>query len=170
MELPDIVGQLRLPTRTNKNGNDMMKKISALAFTAALLTSFYASAQETPVGVWKTIDDQSGKPKSLVRITEEKGELRGRIEKLFREAGEDQNPKCDKCEGILKDHPILGMTILVGMKRDGDEYSGGQILDPANGKMYRSKMSLTDNGRKLKVRGYIGVPLLGRSQIWVRVE
>ncbi len=141
--------------------------VAVLFFSAASS----ASAQATsPVGLWKNIDDESGKPKALIRITESNGELSGKIEKLFREPNEDQNPKCDKCEGALKNQPILGMTILNGMKRDGDEYDGGSILDPNNGKVYKSRLELKDSGKKLKVRGYIGIPLLGRSQTWIREE
>jgi uncharacterized protein (DUF2147 family) len=144
-----------------------MKKI--LLAVAALAAST-VWAQETAVGVWKTIDDETGNPKSLVRISESNGELRGRIERLFRDADEEQNPKCEKCDGMLKNQPIVGMTIITGMKKDGDEYSGGQILDPASGKVYKSRMSLSDGGRKLDVRGYIGVPMFGRTQTWLRVE
>lgn len=147
----------------------MMRRLAITA--AALVISSVAYAQEaSPVGVWKTIDDQTGKPKSLVRISEANGEYRGKVEKLFREPGEEQNPKCDKCEGALKDQPIIGMTIIIGMKKDGDEYNGGKILDPGNGKVYKSKMSLDDGGKKLNVRGYIGVPMLGRTQTWLRAE
>ncbi|HJV84819.1 MAG TPA: DUF2147 domain-containing protein [Noviherbaspirillum sp.] len=149
----------------------MIRRLVTFSLAAATLAASGAWAQEaSAVGVWKTIDDETGKPKSLVRISENNGELRGKIEKLFRDASEDQNPKCDKCEGALKDQPILGMTIITGMKKDGSEYNGGQILDPANGKVYRSKMSVTDGGKKLDVRGYIGVPLLGRTQTWLRAE
>lgn len=143
--------------------------LAAASLCALGLPSAYAQ-QASPVGVWKTIDDHSGKPTSLIRISQSKGEYRGRIEKLFREPGEDPNPKCDACEGSLKGQPIVGMTILIGMKQDGDEFNGGQILDPANGKIYKSKMSLKDGGSKLDVRGYIGVPMLGRTQTWERVE
>jgi uncharacterized protein (DUF2147 family) len=108
----------------------------------------------------------------LVRITENNGELQGRIEKLFRAPEQDQNPKCRKCEGANKDQPLIGMTILWGLKKsgDGDEYGGGEILDPANGKLYRSKLHLADGGAKLQVRGYLGMPMFGRSQTWVRQE
>ena len=148
-----------------------MKRLITLTFATAAFVATGAMAQDaTPVGLWKNIDDATGKPKALIRISESNGELRGRIEKLFREAGEVQNPKCDKCEGALKDQPIIGMTILTGMKKDGNEYNGGQILDPSNGKVYKSKMSLNDDGKKLDVRGYIGVPMLGRTQTWVREE
>lgn len=149
----------------------MIRRLLTLAVTATAFAAAGAWAQETsPIGVWKTIDDATGKPKSLIRISESNGELRGKIEKLFRDAGEEANPKCDKCEGTLKDQPIIGMTILTGMKKDGEEYKGGQILDPANGKVYKSKMALSEGGKKLDVRGYIGVPMLGRTQTWVRAE
>jgi uncharacterized protein (DUF2147 family) len=146
--------------------------IIALAATAfSAFTPFSACAQNaSPVGVWKTIDDESGKPKSLVRITESNGEFRGKVEKLFREPGEEPNPVCSKCEGERKDQPIVGMTILTGMKADGDQYNGGRILDPSNGKIYKSRMSLGNEGKTLDVRGYIGVPLLGRTQTWLREE
>lgn len=149
----------------------MIKKI---ALAVALATSFVsvASAADSmsPVGLWKTIDDKTGKPKSLVRIADVGGELRGTVEKLFREPSEDPNPKCDKCTDERKDKPVIGMTIITGMKADGDHFVGGQILDPNNGKIYKSKMEIEDKGKKLKVRGYIGVPMLGRSQVWVREE
>jgi uncharacterized protein (DUF2147 family) len=124
----------------------------------------------SPAGVWKTIDDETGKPKSLVRITEENGVLSGKVEKLFRPADQDQNPKCTACEGARKDQPIIGMTILSGLKKDGNEYTGGEILDPAKGKTYKSKLTLKDNGSKLDVRGYIGAPMFGRTQTWVREQ
>lgn len=150
-------------------------KRSSLILAALALTTAAASAQQpSAVGLWKNIDDESGKPKALIRITENNGELSGKIEKLFPQPGDKPEPKCDKCEGALKNQPILGMTILTGMKRDrdgdGDEYEGGKILDPGNGKVYDSKLTLVDSGKKLKVRGYIGIPLLGRSQTWLREE
>jgi uncharacterized protein (DUF2147 family) len=149
----------------------MTRQQFIIAFAAGAFASFGTWAQDaSPVGLWKTIDDHSGKPKSLIRITESNGELRGKIEKLFRDPGEDQNPKCDKCEDARKDQPIIGMTILTGMKPDGGSYDGGWILDPANGKIYKSKMSLANDGKALDVRGYIGVPLFGRTQTWLREE
>ena len=148
-----------------------MKKLLIAGIAATVLASSGAWAQEaSPVGLWKNIDDETGKPKALIRIGESNGELKGKIEKLFRAAGEEQNPKCDQCEGVRKNQPIVGMTILWGMKQDGAAYSGGQILDPANGKIYKSKMSFADSSKKLNVRGYIGMPMLGRTQTWLREE
>jgi uncharacterized protein (DUF2147 family) len=147
-----------------------MKAIGLILGACTLLSAQFAFAQASPVGLWKTIDDETGKPKSLVRITEQNGVYQGKVEKLFREADQDQNPKCDKCDGANKDQPIIGMTILFNLKKDGDDYSGGQILDPAKGKLYKSKLSLIENNKKLNVRGYIGFSLLGRTQTWVREE
>ncbi|QNB05677.1 DUF2147 domain-containing protein [Herbaspirillum frisingense] len=137
---------------------------------AGLLASTAAWADGSPLGLWKSIDDTTGRPKALIRITENNGELSGRIEKLFRAPEEDQNPVCQKCEGELKDQPVIGMTILSGLKKDGDEYNGGQIIDPANGKVYKSKLSVVDDGQKLNVRGYVGMPMLGRTQTWLREQ
>ncbi|HEY1148583.1 MAG TPA: DUF2147 domain-containing protein [Pseudoduganella sp.] len=136
----------------------------------AAMAALPAFAQDTPVGLWKNIDDVSGKPKALIRITETNGVLEGKIEKLFRAADEEQNPVCDKCSDARKNQPIVGMTMLTGLKKDGAEYTGGEILDPNNGKVYRSKLKVADGGKKLEVRGYIGMPLLGRSQTWVREQ
>jgi uncharacterized protein (DUF2147 family) len=149
-----------------------MKRALPFAFAlAALLTLPAAWADDaSPVGLWKNIDDVSGKPKALIRISDNKGALEGRIEKLYRPADQDQNPKCDRCEGVNKDQPIIGMVFMSGLTKSGDEYTGGQILDPDNGKVYKSKLTLVDGGKKLNVRGYIGVPMLGRSQVWVREQ
>ncbi|AMO93682.1 hypothetical protein CFter6_0964 [Collimonas fungivorans] len=143
---------------------------TAIASTALLAFGAFAQDTSSAVGLWKNIDDHTGKPKALIRISEANGELHGKIEKLLRDPSQDQNPKCVKCQGELKDQPILGMTIINGMKKDGNEYNGGTILDPDNGKVYKSKMALIDDGKKLNVRGYIGVPMLGRTQTWVREE
>ncbi len=148
-----------------------MRKLLHTALIAAVLAAPAAWAQNnSPIGMWKTIDDASGKPKSLVRITESNGVVSGKIEKLFREPTEDQNPVCDKCEGELKGKPVLGMTILNGLQKDGDSYSGGTVLDPHNGKTYKAKLTLKDEGKKLEMRGYIGAPLFGRTQTWIREQ
>lgn len=149
-------------------------KIGCIALVlASFIINFSVHAQEvstSPVGLWKNIDDVTGKSKALIRITESNGVLSGKIEKLFLDAAEDQHPKCIKCEGAKRDQPVLGMVILTGLKKDGDEFNGGTILDPGNGKIYKSKLVLEDGAKKLNVRGYIGFPWIGRSQIWVREQ
>lgn len=141
-----------------------------LALATTLLAPLAWADDATPAGLWKNIDDATGKPRALIRIAESNGALQGRIEKVFPGPGENQNPRCDKCEGANKGAPVVGLVILSGLKKDGEDYAGGQILDPDNGKTYASKVRLTDGGKKLSVRGYIGVPLLGRSQTWLREE
>jgi uncharacterized protein (DUF2147 family) len=146
----------------------MIKSITFLALLFGAL--FSAQASESPVGLWRTIDDKTGKEKSLVRIVEANGELRASIEKLFREPHEEPNPNCDKCPGERKNKPVLGMMIMTGLKKAGSEFEGGEILDPANGKVYRVKMWTAEGGKKLNVRGFIGVSLLGRTQVWIRED
>ncbi|CAI8715251.1 conserved exported hypothetical protein [Pseudomonas sp. IT-196MI5] len=144
--------------------------VFGLTLAAAVMSPALWADDNSPVGLWQNIDDVSGKPRALIRITESNGTLKGIIEKAFPTLKEDPNPRCKKCEGVNKNAPIVGLTILTGLRKDGEEYTGGQILDPDNGKVYSSKVYLTDNGKKLSVRGYIGVPVLGRSQTWVRQE
>ncbi|RCS22593.1 DUF2147 domain-containing protein [Phyllobacterium salinisoli] len=150
-----------------------MQVLNRSAFLAlslgAMLVSPAAQAQNaSPVGLWRNVDDVSGKPRALIRITETGGVLQGKVEKVF--LAPNESPICTKCDGALKNAPVIGLVILSDLKQDGAEYTGGQILDPDNGKTYSSKIHLTDGGKKLNVRGYIGVSLLGRSQIWLRQE
>lgn len=142
---------------------------NSLLVLAQMLFSFSVLAQSmSPVGKWKTIDDETKQPKSIVEITEKDGKLSGKIVQLFRKPEEDQNPKCDKCEGDKKDKPILQIEILEGLTKDEDIWSGGRILDPKNGKTYKCKIKVIDGGKKLEVRGFIGFSLLGRTQVWER--
>jgi uncharacterized protein (DUF2147 family) len=143
-----------------------------LLCAGALLAATAAFADtSSPAGLWRTIDDKTGKERSVVRITERNGVYEGKVEKLLnRQPDDDPDNLCRKCEGERKDKPVIGMTILWDLKKDGDQYTGGEILDPKNGKIYRAKMKVLDGGRKLEVRGFIGISLLGRSQTWVREE
>ena len=128
-----------------------------------------AAATPSPVGNWRTIDDETHKPRALVSIEEHDGVLSGRIVRLFREPGEDPNPLCVDCPGERHNQAVLGMTILWNFHRHGDTWKDGEVLDPEEGNIYRANLRLRDDGARLEVRGYIGVPLLGRSQMWERV-
>lgn len=142
-----------------------------LFICGALLTSTHALANtSSPVGLWKAYDDAGAKPNALVRIVEVDGVLQGRIERLLMQPGDDPNPVCDKCAGTRRNMPIAGMVVMSNLRKMEDEYVGGQILDPENGETYRCTLRLSKDGKKLNVRAYIGVPLLGRSQVWVREE
>lgn len=127
-----------------------------------------AQDMNTPVGTWKTIDDVTQKPRSLVEIKEANGKLVGQIVELIRDPGEEPDPVCDKCIGALHNKKIKGMVIIWGMGKDGDEWNGGRILDPKTGKIYKAKMLPSNGGKDLDVRGYIGFSMLGRSQTWHR--
>ncbi|ODV09792.1 MAG: hypothetical protein ABT20_09815 [Rubrivivax sp. SCN 70-15] len=143
----------------------MKTPLAALLLAAAAPLAW---AQATPVGLWKTIDDETHQAKSLVRIVDDGGVLSGRIDKLLDPAKQDA--KCEKCSDARKDQPVLGMTILDGVKKHADEpyWDGGKILDPNNGKTYRVRLTPMDGGKELQVRGYFG-PFY-RNQVWQRVE
>jgi uncharacterized protein (DUF2147 family) len=149
-----------------------MKKMSAAAVLAALaFVAGSAFAQGSPVGVWKTIDDKTKTERAQVRITEAGGTFTGRIEKLLA-ADAKPDSVCDKCSDDRKDKPIVGMEIIRGVKKaEADNtWEGGTILDAGEGKVYRVRLQLADGGKRLEVRGFVGTPMLGRTQTWVRVE
>jgi len=140
-----------------------------LIMAVALMGAAAAWAQNSPVGLWKTIDDDGKTGKSLVRITDGGGTLTGKVEKIFDASKQDS--KCDKCTDERKDQPVLGMTILRHLKQDADDkevWSGGEILDPNNGKTYKARLKPVEGGKQLQMRGYIG-PFF-RTQVWQRVE
>jgi uncharacterized protein (DUF2147 family) len=148
-----------------------MNAIKALFFAATLMmASSLAAAAGSPVGTWRSIDDKTKQERSIIRITEENGELKGVVEKVFDQPGDDPAHLCKECKDELKDKPIVGMTILRGLKKDGHAWAGGEILDPKNGKTYRCKMTLSEDGKILNVRGFIGISLIGRTQTWLRQE
>ncbi len=134
-------------------------------FAALLATQF--SFSQSILGRWKTIDDLSGKEKGIVEIFEKSGVYYARIVEIFET--EHKNKKCVHCAGEDKDKPLMGLVIIRGLKKDGDQYDGGTVLDPKIGKYYKCYVKLEEKD-KLKVRGYIGVTLLGRTQYWYRVK
>jgi len=145
---------------------------TAFGFGLLLATTMALAQSMSPAGLWKTIDDNTKKEKSLVRIIESNRIYTGTVEKLL-DPDTKKDAVCKDCSDDRKDKPILGLTIIRNVKASGDDkavFGGGDILDPDNGKVYKVKLKLIDNGAKLDVRGYIGMPLLGRTQTWIRVE
>lgn len=130
-------------------------------FVALVLLSVTLSAQSI-TGQWITIDDNTGKKRSVVEIYESEGRYFGKIIKLFREPGEDQDPICDECKDYRKNEKIIGMNIITNMKREGEDLVDGEIMDPENGKVYECK--IWREGDELKVRGYLY--FLYRTQTW----
>lgn len=125
-----------------------------------------AGTLSSPVGTWRTFSDVDGRETGQVKITDQGGVFYGvvtRINDPVKAAG-----LCTLCPDDRKDKPVLGMQVIRGLKPDGTDWSGGQIIDPETGKIYRASMRLEDGGRKLAMRGYIGVSLFGRTQVWTR--
>jgi uncharacterized protein (DUF2147 family) len=122
-----------------------------------------AAQAPAPLGLWQTINER-GEPEALVRITEVDGELRGHIVRVYSPPAPSANPLCELCPGELKGKPVVGMQIL---RAQGGE---GEILDPDEGRVYRCALTLLEGGAKLEVRGYVGISLLGRSQVWLRAK
>ena len=140
-----------------------------LATVACLVLNSNALAQATPVGLWKTIDDETKLEKSFVRITEAGGVLTGKVEKIVDPAKQDS--KCEKCTDDRKDKAVLSMTLVRNTKQSAEDkevWDGGDILDPNNGKVYRLRLKPLDGGKTMEVRGYIG-PFF-RNQMWIRAE
>jgi uncharacterized protein (DUF2147 family) len=144
----------------------MKKTLTALSLA---LAAGVACAQATPVGLWKTIDDETKTERSLVRLSDNGGVVTGRIEKLLA-ADAKPDAKCEKCEDDRKDKPLVGLEIVRGAKKNdaGDAWEGGTILDPNKGKTYKLRLSPKEGGKQLEVRGYMG-PFY-RNQTWIRVE
>jgi uncharacterized protein (DUF2147 family) len=138
----------------------------SLLTPSAFVRAQPSSEMDSPVGIWETIDDKTGKPTAVVEIYKENAKLFGRIQKLL--TRDDQSAVCVACTDDRKNQPIVGMIIIRNIKADGSEYSGGDILDPNSGVVYRCKMHLEQNGGVLIVRGYIGFAFIGRSQTWHR--
>lgn len=150
--------------------------ISTLFISIVLLTSLSSAFAKTArpaanldsvTGYWKTIDDETGKVRSIMHIWDSRGVIYGRIEKIFKQPGD--TGICSKCPGRFRDKPILGLVILWGLEETGHNvWSGGQILDPHSGNVYSVTLTLSEDGKTLKVRGYIGMSLFGRTQYWYR--
>jgi uncharacterized protein (DUF2147 family) len=149
-----------------------LRRILGAGWIVALAVSCAAAyAQASIVGTWKTIDDATGKARALVRITEQDGVFSGRIEKLL-PADQPQDPVCTACTDERSGQPIVGMTILRKVRAHPSEprlWEGGDVLDPETGKVYRGRIRLRDDNT-LELRGYIGVPLFGRTQVWLREQ
>jgi uncharacterized protein (DUF2147 family) len=139
-----------------------MKKIF-FAFAAVLISSFSFAQIE---GKWKTIDDETKQPKSIVEIYKKAdGKYYGKISQLLIKP---ENPNCIACKDDRKNKPLVGLEIIRGLMKDGEEFTGGTITDPKSGKTY--KCTIKKSGENLSVRGYVGISLMGRTQTWQKVK
>ena len=146
-----------------------MKKPLFFLFAASILTLgvnvISSQTTDSIAGSWKTFDDDTNQPAAIVLITEKNGLFSGVVTKLLDPSA---LPTCEKCTDYRKGKAVIGMEILSGLKKTGDAYSGGHILDPDDGEIYRAEIKLKEQGAKLDLRAYIGIPLLGRTQTWIR--
>lgn len=143
-------------------------RLPLAALSLCLVAAGGHAAAASPIGLWKTIDDKTGEVRSQVRITETAGIVTGRIERVLAPGKSDA--KCVACTGARKDQPVMGMTIIEGVRRErgGAHWEGGTILDPNDGQVYRVRLTPQDGGRRLEVRGFRG-PFY-RNQYWQRME
>lgn len=144
-----------------------------LGIIICVLTVLSVNAEQdlmSPVGRWVTIDDDTGEPKSIVEITLTQGNLEGKVAEILTEPDGPEGHICKECEDERHNQPILGMLIMWGYEQDGESWRGGEILDPNNGEIYSSKLVVDEQGKHLRVRGYIGFSLLGRTQVWIREQ
>lgn len=145
------------------------QKIFSFLYSFVFFFSLTVLAEPNhPIGYWETKDDKGSAEKAIVQIYEENGKIFGKIIELIQP--EKPDPVCELCTGDNKNKPVKGMKILWDLEKEGSKWSNGFILDPKNGKEYKCSLALKENGTQLEVRGYIGFSLLGRSQMWKRVE
>ncbi len=142
---------------------------NALLVGLALVSPVLFAQTEPIVGHWKTIDDKTNQPKSIIRIELVDQKLQGTVVKIFTAPGDRPDPVCEQCKDHRKDKPVIGMTIMSGLKKTSSSlWEGGEILDPNNGSIYKVKLNLDAEAKVLSVRGYVGVPMVGRTQTWIR--
>ena len=127
-----------------------------------LFNTIYA---QSVLGKWKTIDDKTGMEKSIVLVYEENGLIHGKVIEIF--DAQKRNRVCENCTGSLKNKPVLGMVFMKNLKKDGNEFNDGVVIDPESGKEYSCYITL-ENSETLKIRGYMGISLMGRTQYWKR--
>lgn len=148
----------------------MRKLIRNLLLSVCAIVVSCSAFANSLAGYWQNIDDHTHLSAGIVHIWQKNGKYYGRIVKIYKQGGNKPTDKCVKCKSVLHNKPILGMVVLRNMTYRGkSEYKGGTILDPKVGKTYKCSMKLIKDGKVLKVRGYIGIPLLGRTQYWYRV-
>ncbi len=149
----------------------LLSILLTLVCSVCFIGAYAIEPTNTPEGYWKIIDRATGKPKSIVQIWKAPNQmLMGKVVKLFSKKSKSYIQRCSACRGIQYNQPIIGMTILSGLKPKQHQWANGRLLNPENGKTYSCALRTMDSGNKLNVRNYIGLPIFGRAEIWERVD
>jgi uncharacterized protein (DUF2147 family) len=149
----------------------MRARLIIFSTVMSLISSIHGvSADQSPLGLWQAVDDDTKQPSGWFLITQQNGVYTGKIARMFLKPSEDPNALCDQCKDDRHNHPWLGLELIRGMQPEGDDkYGGGTILDPRDGKIYKATLKVSPDGQTLIVRGYLGVELLGRNEYWTRL-